>query len=103
LGIKRLMIAAVVCALLIGFFVGFQVGVTLAQTSGQPGVSMTSEAVNGQYRMVISGPTDQVNRICAQGDCSRTFGSPLDATNYFYELFGRANGIFLVPIPPPSS
>lgn len=99
-GIKRLMVMAVIAALLIGFFVGFQVGVTLAQTAVEPGVSMTSEVVDGQYRMVISGPSNQVARVCAQGDCSRTFNNRLDATNYFLELFGKANGLYIVPLPP---
>lgn len=99
---KRWIAGAALMALLIGFFIGFQVGTTLAQS--QPGISMTSEQdVSGQFQMVITGPEAEVARICSFGDCSRLFPTRLDATNYFLDLFGRANGVQLAPIPPPTN
>lgn len=53
------------------------------------------------YYMVITGDQAEIDRICAQGDCSRTFATRLEATNYFLDILGRAYGITLVPIPPP--
>ena len=97
--INRILIVVALVALLIGFFAGFQVGRTQAQS--QPGLSMTSQQMpDGQYQMVISGPESEVARVCSFGDCSRTFASRLDASNYFLGLFGQANGLTIVPIPP---
>lgn len=66
-------------------------------------LSMTAEYDSNihAYRMVITGDQAEIDRICAEGDCSLTFATRLDAANYFLLLLGRANGITLVPIPPP--
>jgi hypothetical protein len=68
-------------------------------------MSMTSELdpATGLYRMVITGSQEDVDRVCAQGDCTREFPTRWQATNYYFELFGAANGITLVPLPPPTS
>ena len=79
--------------------VALLVGLQGAAAQSQPGLSMTSEAVSGGWRMVISGESSAVARVCSFGDCTRVFTSPVEATNYFLLLFGLANGIALVPIP----
>lgn len=66
-------------------------------------LSMTSQYDSNThtYHMVITGDQAEIDRVCAEGDCSLTFASRLDATNYFLLLLGRANGITLIPLPPP--
>ena len=80
-------------ALLLATYIAIQPSVTSMTTEYDPNTQ--------SYHMVITGDQAEIDRICAQGDCSRTFATRLEATNYFLEILGRAYGITLVPIPPP--
>lgn len=64
-------------------------------------LSMTPQAVDGGYKMVITGNPTDVAAICAQVDCNAIYPSSLDANNAFSQAFGRAIGAPVVPIPPP--
>lgn len=53
------------------------------------------------YYLVLTGDQDEIERICTFGDCQQGFPSRIDALNGFSTILGLANGIHIVPIPPP--
>ena len=66
-------------------------------------LSMTSQPAEGGYKMALTGSPEDIAAVCAQVDCNTTYSSRLEATNAYLQALGRATGLNIAPIPPPTT
>ena len=57
-------------------------------------------AVNGGWRLQITGEMADIAAVCSHMDCAQIFPTPIDAANAFAAAWGETNGFDVAPIPP---